>query len=159
MSGSGYVRMSITGSLDILCQFCFAFVLIRKIRRTKSDKHDKVHHVCNAIFLLVSLIDTIFCMILTKHGFITCFLRPFIVTLTFKQLQSTFTLILLNIKDSSVTLIVIFTFVLYFAFFANFIFYATFEGVSITPRLSESYWQFIVLLTTENYPDILLLSY
>ena len=49
-------------------------------------------------------------------------------------------LIFLNLKDSAVTLLMIFAFVLYFAFFASFIFYSTFEGYTLTNSLASSYW-------------------
>ena len=48
---------------------------------------------------------------------------------------------------------------LYFAFFSSFVFYATFEGVALTSDLWESYWYFLIMLTTESYPDCILLAY
>jgi len=65
----------------------------------------------------------------------------------------------LNFKDTAITLAMILVFVLYFAYFASLVFYTSFEGIVYTPNLAESYWQFLILLTTENYPFIALTSY
>ena len=74
----------------------------------------------------------------------------------FEHLRATFTLIFLNIKDSLITLLAILLFMAYFAYFAYLIFYTTFEGNVWAPTVGDSYFQFIVLLTTENYPYVFL---
>ena len=86
-------------------------------------------------------------------------MRPWVVILSFAHLRSTFSLIFINIKDSIVTLTIIFMFLLYFAFFASFIFFSSLQGTTFTNDLGESYWQFDVLFTTENFPDFVLPAY
>jgi hypothetical protein len=99
---------------------------VRKIRRQNLDKNDKIRNVFFFILLVISLIDTIVRLAIFNQDIITGLLRPVIVCLSFKNLRSTFAMILLNLKDSAVTLLMIFIFLGYFAFFAVFIFYSTF---------------------------------
>lgn len=68
-------------------------------------------------------------------------------------------MIFYNLKDSAVTLLIIFTYVMYFAFFANFLFFSSFEGTMVFGTFQDSLWEFTVLLSTENFPDVMLLSY
>ena len=49
-------------------------------------------------------------------------------------------MIALNCKDSIITLTAIFLVVLYFAYFATLIFYTTFEGLTTTPDVFDSYF-------------------
>lgn len=85
--------------------------------------------------------------------------RPWVVVMSFAHLRSTFSLIFINVKDSSVTLGIIFMFLLYFAFFAQFIFFSSLEGSTFTNDLGDSYWEMDVLFTTENFPDFVLPAY
>lgn len=68
-------------------------------------------------------------------------------------------MIFLNLKDSAVTLLIIFIYTVYFAFFGNFLFFSSFEGLTVFGNFGDSLWEFTVLLTTENFPDVMLLSY
>ena len=123
------------------------------------DKRDMRRNILIFVMLGLSIVDTLIALFKQRSGILTGLLKPAIVSLQFKTLRSNFALLMLNIKDSAVTLSVIFLFILYFSFFASLIFYSTFEGTAITNRISDSYWAFTVLLTTENYPDVMLLAY
>ena len=98
-------------------------------------------------------------MVADYESIVTELLRPVIIVLMFQTLRANCAVIVLNLKDSIVTLSLIFVFVLYFAFFGNLLFTSTFEDYAVTSTLQSSYWQFLVLLTTENYPDVFLLAY
>lgn len=159
VSGTGYVVQDVTCAFDLFCQFYIGFVTLRKVRRRVLEATDKFRYTMILIMLLISMIDTMLNWIFIYDGVVTCFLRPVIILLLFKNVRQSFTLVALNIKDSAVTLALIFIFMLYFAFWSTFIYYATFEGVAQTSTVWEGYWLFLVLLTTENYPDAILLAY
>lgn len=119
-----------------------------------------MRHIAIFVCLTISLLNTALKLGLC-HDFLysTELVRPWVVLFCFSHMRSTFYLIVLNIRDSFVTMLIIFLFILYFSFFASFIFYTTFEGAAFTNLMGESYWQFLILLTTENYPDFVLLAY
>ena len=48
--------------------------------------------------------------------------------------------------------------VCYFAAFGNFIFEANMEGVMVFDNFWDSYYNMFVCLTTENYPDVMLIA-
>ena len=64
----------------------------------------------------------------------------------------------LNIKDSFAMLLVLMIWVLYFAAIGNYMFREQFEGYSQFDSFSSSYWAMFVCLTTENFPDVMLLA-
>ena len=62
-------------------------------------------------------------------------------------------------KDSFVTLLILFIFLGYFAFFGQIIFFASLQGATLMQDFGDSYWEFDVLFTTENFPDFVLPAY
>ena len=125
----------------------------------KFEKNDKIRNIIMFICLAVQFVTTLISCITDTKSWTTSLLKPWIVMLSFKSFRSTFSLIALNIKDSFVTLIFIFACVFYASLFAAFAFYSTFQGVAYSSTLGESYWNFIIMMTTENYPDIMLTAY
>ena len=91
--------------------------------------------------------------------YLTDMIRPWVVIFSFAHLRQSFSLIAINIKDSFITLTIIWMLILYFAFFASFIFFGGVEGSEFTNMVGDSYWQFVILLTTENFPDFVLPAY
>ena len=65
----------------------------------------------------------------------------------------------LDIKQSSVILLSIFLFVLAYSMVGFFIFQYTIEGFMYFHNLATSYYSMLILLTTANYPDIMLPAY
>ena len=91
--------------------------------------------------------------------YFTDLLRPWVVICSFAHLRSSLSLIAINVKDSFVTLCIIFLFLGYFAFFANIVYFSTLQGYTFTNSYGDSYWEFDVLFTTENFPDFVLPAY
>lgn len=85
-------------------------------------------------------------------------LRPYIVVLLYQTLQEFLGLVLLNMKDSFAMVLCILTWVLYFAIVGTFLFKNQLEGLMIFDNFSNSYWALFICITTENYPDVILLS-
>ena len=129
------------------------------MRRRKYDKLGKIRQGIIIGCLVASFLDTLIQIIVYRNSLLTELLRPVIVCLLFQGLRTNFWMIALNCKDSIITLTAIFLVVLYFAYFATLIFYTTFEGLTTTPNLFDSYFEFLVLLTTENYPFVFLNSF
>jgi len=161
VSGVIYVSSYFTGCVDILCQSFIVYMQYTKYKQRHFDKHDKIRNIFILFLLATSFINSIIVMSTNERrgNYVTDFLRPVVVVLLFKTQRSNFTLIGQTLKDSAITLILIFAYVAYFAFFATMLFYTTFEGVAVTQSTAASYWQFLVLLTTENYPDMFLIAY
>lgn len=67
--------------------------------------------------------------------------------------------ILVLIKDSSIVLFSIFAYVMFFAFAGYFIFKTDLEGYIYFITPAESFYQMFILLTTANFPDVMLPAY
>jgi hypothetical protein len=55
--------------------------------------------------------------------------------------------------------ILLFTWILYYAWIGNYIFAGTLQGVMYMGDLSDSFFNMMVLMTTSNYPDVMLPAY
>ena len=62
-------------------------------------------------------------------------------------------------KDTAIILITILTYIMIFSVFSYYLFRSEFEGIAILEDNFESYYQFLILLTTANFPDVMLPAY
>jgi uncharacterized membrane protein (DUF106 family) len=66
---------------------------------------------------------------------------------------------LLVIKDSIPMVIFIMIYILYFAWMGQRLFSGTLEGVQYFGQIGDSFFNMLVLMTTSNFPDIMLPAY
>lgn len=50
-------------------------------------------------------------------------------------------------------------YLVFFSIMGYYLFRSTFQGVSIMPSIKETLYQMIILLTTANFPDVMLPAY
>ena len=93
------------------------------------------------------------------YPYICAFIRPFLFTLQVRSVKSFWRRYLSVIKGSLPMVIFIAIYVFYFAWMGNRLFAGTIEGVENFSGLDDSFFYMFVLLTTSNYPDVMLPSY
>lgn len=86
-------------------------------------------------------------------------IRPLLFTLQVRTVKSFWRRYLSVIKGSLPMVIFIMIYVFYFAWMGNRLFAGTIEGVQNFSDLNDSFFYMFVLLTTSNYPDVMLPSY
>ena len=93
------------------------------------------------------------------YPYINAFIRPVLFSLTVRSVKSFWRRYLTVIHGSLPMVIFIAIYVFYFAWMGNRLFAGTIEGVETFSTLNDSFFYMFVLLTTSNYPDVMLPSY
>ena len=109
--------------------------------------------------LIICLFDISFAIYVEQYPYATNFLRPVVVMIFLNQIRSNLKSVFKDLIDSLAILIIIFGFVFFFAFSGYFLFQGQFEGLTIFPDLGDSYYNLVILLTTANFPDVMLPAY
>ena len=93
------------------------------------------------------------------YPYINAFSRPVLVTLQVRSVRTFWRRYLLVIRGSLPMVFFILVYVFYFSWMGNRLFAGTIEGVQNFANLNDSFFYMFVLLTTSNYPDVMLPSY
>ena len=93
------------------------------------------------------------------YPYLNAFIRPVLFTLTIRSVKSFWRRYLIVIKGSAPMVAFILVYVFYFAWMGSRLFAGTIEGVETFSNLNDSFFYMFVLLTTSNYPDVMLPSY
>jgi len=93
------------------------------------------------------------------YPYLNSFIRPVIFTLGVRSVKSFWRRYLIVIMGSLPMFIFIMCYVFYFAWMGNRLFAGTIEGVEYFSGLNNSFFYMFVLLTTSNFPDVMLPSY
>jgi hypothetical protein len=91
--------------------------------------------------------------------YIEVFIRPVLFSLMIRSVKSFWRRYITVIVGSLPMVIFIMVYVFYFAWMGNRLFAGTLEGVQNFSNLNDSFFYMFVLLTTSNFPDVMLPSY
>jgi len=86
-------------------------------------------------------------------------MRPIVVMIMMAQVRATLKNVLLNFKDILIVLLCIFIFIGFYSVLAVFFFKYTYEGSWQLQTLTEAYYNLTILLTTCNFPNVMLTAY
>jgi two pore calcium channel protein len=91
--------------------------------------------------------------------YVNVFIRPVLFSLMIRSVKSFWRRYITVIVGSLPMVIFILVYVFYFAWMGNRLFAGTIEGVETFSNLNDSFFYMFVLLTTSNFPDVMLPSY
>ena len=153
----------------------FYFTKARDMYRRRDVSGDTV--TLQLWLIVVAIIDLIICTIVIAlpikqevrdnnllvkmfiYPYVNVFIRPVLFTLTIRSVKSFWRRYILVIKGSAPMVFFIIVYVFYFAWMGSRLFAGTIEGVETFSNLNDSFFYMFVLLTTSNYPDVMLPSY
>lgn len=116
------------------------------------------------IFTALSLID-IFTVMIGVFGehyvypWAAAFIRPFYMIVTIRLIRDYWHRYLLVMTDSMPMVLFIVVYMLYFSWMGQRLFSGTLEGVQYFGSFGDSVFNMLVLMTTSNFPDIMLPAY
>lgn len=88
--------------------------------------------------------------------YIPNFLKPVIVIAFSSTISGTLSQVVGNMKDALAVIVTIFTFIGFFSVIGFFIWRGRLEGYQNFSTMGSTYYQMTILLTTSNFPDIML---
>lgn len=164
--------VNVTNSVYVICLLILLwFTKARDVYR-KRDASDLIWLQCGLI--IVAIIDLFITIAVVNisgedksntgvdmflYPYINSFIRPVIFTLGVRTVKSFWRRYIIVIIGSMPMFVFIMCYVFYFAWMGNRLFAGTIEGVEYFSGLNNSFFYMFVLLTTSNFPDVMLPSY
>ena len=148
-----------TSFMDLICLAFFIgfrrYKYMWMSERRKKGWRDRILVICCVLII----IDNIVSIIWLVRSFIGSALRPVIFGSFLHLVRVNIRQFYHDLKDSAVILIVIFFFILTWAVIAHFLFRYNFEGYDYFESIPDANWNMIVMMTTANFPDVMLPAY
>jgi len=112
-----------------------------------------------AIVFFCIVVDCVVSIIMFKSTFISSLLRPIIFGSSLSSVRHNALNLLYDIRDSGVVLFSILVFIFVYANVGHLVFRNMNEGFLYFPNLYEGTYQMLILITTANFPDVMLPAY
>ena len=132
---------------------------LQKAKFRKMQRNDTIRNWIYFVIMVLCIVDLIVATIMYRYPYFNNLCRPWICILSFNSMRQNLKNVVWDFKDSIVILICIFLFLTYFAVIGFFICEGTFQGYDTFNSMGATYWQLTVLITTSNFPDVMLEAY
>lgn len=115
------------------------------------------------VFFAITILNILWVVFTGEESFhfpwVAAILRPFFLIASIRSIRSNLKSYLLVIKDTMAMVLFIGTFILYYSWMGQRLFSGTLEGIEYFDTYSNSAFNMLVLMTTSNYPDVMLPAY
>ena len=112
------------------------------------------------IITVICFADSMITCIKRTVPYTTNFCRPVVVLIYLSQQRAQFKNIFVYVlKDTLLILFIIFFYIMFFSVMSFFFYKYSMEGFVWFVTPSESFYQMLILMTTANFPDIMLPAY
>lgn len=107
----------------------------------------------------VAIIDIVIAVYYQQGMWVSQFIRVFLIVIFIRALREAIKRITLVIYDSIGILMMVTSHIIFFGWLGFRLFRGTQEGEAYFSTLEESIWSLMILLTTANFPDVMLPAY
>ena len=149
----------VTAILDLICVGYLTFFRFFKLTYREMSTKQRIRNYIMLFCFVVCLAALLQALFGENIVTLTFIVRPIVIIVFFSQVRARIVDILVLTKQLLITLVAIFCFVLLSSFCGYIIFKSTFEGSSTCPTPAACYYQMMILLTTANFPDVMLPGY
>lgn len=158
-SGLPKLPLLVSGLLEIW--FLSILLFFTYFRRTFKipSYNSKVREVVQTTLTIAAMLDIGLAMIMSRGTFFSKFIRVALIVVFIRSLRESLKRIALVVYDSKEIMMLLVSYILFFGWIATRLFRGTQEGEKYFPNLSEGCWSLLILLTTANFPDIMLPAY
>jgi len=159
---SGIISLSPldTALMDI---FCISYLLFHRLYKTCQGKFDKradtIRSVVICVLAAISIGSSIYAIFNRSYPELTNLIRPIIIILYFRSIRNSIKHIMASLMDSMVILASFFIFMTVYILVGYSFFRAENMGMTTFPTLNSTMYSLIVLITTCNFPDVMLPAY
>ena len=108
---------------------------------------------------VVVAVDVTLGIILDYQAYVNDFMKPVICFTFMASVRDNWRNLLLDMRDSSVIIASVFMFVFCYSALGHFVFEYKLQGAEYFSSFAESFYQMFILLTTANFPNIMLPAY
>ena len=132
---------------------------MQKAKFRKLARNDTIRNWVYFVIMIICIGDLTKSAIMYSYPYFNNLFRPWICVISFSSMRQNLKSVIFDFKDSIVVLICIFLYITYFAVIGYFIVEGTFQGYSTFDTMGETFYQLTVLITTSNFPDVMLAAY
>ena len=158
-SGLPKLNYILTGFLEIFWLWILLFfTLLRrtfKIPTLRSTVREIIHFTLSVI----AIIDILYSMIQFQPQICSKFIRIFLIILFVRSIRECISRIILVVYDSKEIIFLMIGYVFFFSWIGKILFKGTVEGEKYFPSFFIAVFNLMVLLSTANFPDIMLPAY
>lgn len=123
------------------------------------ETESKIAWRAQLILTLLSIIDLIQAYIREEYNYVAAMIRPFLLLTQFRVLRNNFYKFLVVLLQALPMFLFILIFVVYYSWMLNRMFSGTVQGVQYFDGFGNGFYSMLVLMTTANYPDVMLPAY
>lgn len=154
---------SVTVAIEISCLIILLlFQFVRNAYRDH-DESSRYSWLVLRILSFISIADILICFIFTddryNYPWLAAMIRPLYLIVSIRLLREYVKRYLQVIQDSLPMVLFTVVYILYFAWMGQRLFSGTLEGVQYFDNFGNSFFNMLVLMTTSNFPDIMLPAY